>query len=97
MVRDVLSHSASGARARSQQAFPERVGVDEPREGALAVDLDHRQQLPVARLERLVAVDLDHRELERHVRPDTGDDLERRVTEVAAAADDDRDPARRYG
>jgi len=43
------------------------------------------------------AVDLDHVELEPQVRPDGVDDLERRLAEVAARADVDRDPVQGYG
>ena len=96
-VRDVLSHSASGARDRSRQAIAERVRLDEPRERGLAVDLDHRQPLAVARLELGVAVDLDHFERERQLRADGLDDLERRLAEVATGADEDGDAVQGYG
>jgi len=97
IVRDVPSHSACGVRDRSRQAIAERIRLHEPRERLLAVDLDDRQQLPVARLELGVAVDLDHLERERQLRPDGLDDLERRLAEVAARPDEDGDPVQGYG
>jgi hypothetical protein len=69
----------------------ERLGVDEPGEGALAVDLDDRQVLAVPRLELRIAADVDHLELERHLAPDGVDGLERRVAEVAAGSGVDAD------
>jgi hypothetical protein len=90
-VRDVLSHSASGARRRSQQAFAQRGRVDEPRERALAVDFHDREPLAVRGLQAGVAVDLDHLETEGQLGSRRLDDLERRLAEVAAAADVDDD------
>jgi hypothetical protein len=51
----------------------------------------------VACLERGVAVDLDHLEDERQLRPNGLDDLERRLAEVTARADEDGDAVQGYG
>jgi hypothetical protein len=96
-VRDVLSHTACCVLGRSQQAFAQRVRVDEPGESGLAVDLDDRQPLAVARLELGIAVDLDHLEGELDVLPDAVEDLERGVAEVTAATDEDGDSRAGYG
>ena len=61
-----------------------RTGVDVVDEGALAVDLDDRQPLAVARLELGVAGDVDFLELERAVVPRRRDDRARPLAEVAA-------------
>src|SRR5687768_7703757 len=73
------------------QPQSERVRADEIREGALAVDLHHRQGVPVLRLERLVAVDLDRLEL---VSADLADDGEGALAEPAPGARVDDDPRR---
>ena len=62
----------------------QRSRLDEIREGALAVDLDHRQPFAVLGLERLVAGDVDLLELEALVGLRGEDDPFRRLAEVAA-------------
>jgi hypothetical protein len=66
------------------------------RERALAVDLDHRQPLAVARFELRVAGNVDLRELEARVRGDGDERLPRPLAEVATGrvVEDD---LRRYG
>jgi len=72
------------------------LGIDVVDEGALAVDLDHRQPLAVAGLELGVAADVDLAELEAEVVACLGDDRAGPLAEVTAlrVVDDD---ARRYG
>jgi hypothetical protein len=62
----------------------ERSRLDEVREGALAVDLDHRQPLAVLGLERLVVGDVDLIELEALVGLSGEYDPLRRLAQVAA-------------
>jgi hypothetical protein len=62
------------------QAPPERLGLDEQRERALAVDLDDRDRGAVGRLQLLIPADVDALEVSC---TDAVDDLERRLTEVA--------------
>jgi hypothetical protein len=73
------------------QALAERRRVHEPRERTLAVDLDDRDQLAIARLERRIAVDGNDLELERHVAPDLLGDFERGLAEVAAGGREEAD------
>jgi hypothetical protein len=65
-------------------------------ERLLAVDLDHRQPLPVARLQLGVAGDVDLRELEVGVGADGDERLPRPLAEVAAGRVVEND-LRRYG
>jgi hypothetical protein len=58
--------------------------IDVVDEGPLAVDLHHREPLPVAGLEAGIAVDLDLLEVERNLLPNLGDDLPRALAEMAA-------------
>ena len=77
------------ARPQSKSP-PQRVRLDEVREGPLAVDLDHRDRLAVRRLERRVSSDVDPLEL---LAADLAHDLERPLAEVAALRLVDADPA----
>jgi hypothetical protein len=63
---------------------PQRIGLDEVREGALAVDLDDGQPLAVARLQLGVAADVDLLELELELLSRRLDDTPRRGAEMAA-------------
>jgi hypothetical protein len=68
--------------------LPERLGLHEVRERALAVDLDDRDRIPVGRLQLGDAANVDALEVAgAHLI----DDLERPLTEVAplSAVDDD--------
>jgi hypothetical protein len=56
---------------------------DEVRERALAVDLHHRQPLPIAGLELGIARDVDLPELEWLLGPDRLEHAARRVAQVA--------------
>ncbi len=65
--------------------------------GPLAVDLQHGEPLPVARLQSWIAVDLDLLELERDLLPNLGDDPSRalaQVTSLCVVEDDLRDKCR---
>ena len=77
----------SGDRRKNRyaeaQTCAQRVGVDEVRERALAVDLDHRKELPVARLELGSPADVDELELEAELGTHLLDDLERTLAEAA--------------
>ena len=55
---------ASGARLCGLEPLPKRLRLDVIDAGALALDLDDRDQFPVSGLELRVAVDLDLLELE---------------------------------
>ena len=66
------------------EAPPQRFGVNEVGEGALAVDLDDRKPLSVASLELGVARDVDLLELERLVGTRRIQDPPRRRAEMAA-------------
>ena len=78
------------------QSAAQRVGRNVVDECALAVDLDHREPLPVARLELGVAGDVDLLERERQLRPDPVEDGPRALAQVASAGDVE-DDAVRYG
>jgi hypothetical protein len=52
-------------------------------ESALAVDLDDRQQFPIARLEVRIAVDLDFLQFERDLLADLRHDLSRTLAQMA--------------
>jgi len=69
----------------------ERVGVHEVRERELAVDVDRREELPVALFEVGPASDVDHLELEGKLVVQRRDDLERTRAEAAVGrvVDDD--------
>ena len=102
-VRDKVSrfcHRLSRRRGRTVRREPraaaERVGVDEVRERPLAVDLDDREQLPVARLELGVAADVDDLQLEVLLRLDAAHDLESARAEPAVRRVVERD-ATPYG
>jgi hypothetical protein len=73
----------------------EPVRVDVVDESALAVDLDHRQPLAVARLERGVAGDVNLGELEAELVSQSADRRARAVAEVAVLRVVQRDA--RYG
>ena len=72
---------------------PQRVGLDEVRERALAVDLDDGQPLAVPRLQLGVAADVDLLELEAELLSGRLDDTPGRGAEVAAlgVVEDDAD------
>jgi hypothetical protein len=63
---------------------PKSTWIDVVDEGPLAVDLHHREPLPVAGLETGVAVDLDLLEVEGNLLPNLGDDSSRPLAQVAA-------------
>jgi len=65
------------------QPCPQGSRLDEVRERPLAVDLDHREKLSVARLEVGIAVDGDDLEVELRVGPSLAHDLERPRAEAA--------------
>jgi hypothetical protein len=69
--------------------------VDEVDERALAVDLDHRQPLAVARLELRIAADVDLLQLEGNLAADLRDDFPGSFAEVAALSVVQGDPG--YG
>jgi hypothetical protein len=73
----------------------QRVGLDEVRERALAVDLDDRQPFAVARLQLRVATDVDLLELELDLGANRLDRAACRGAEVAALGVVERDA--RYG
>jgi hypothetical protein len=74
---------------------PQRVRRHEERERPLAVDLDHRQPLPIAALQLGVAGDVDLLELELDVRPDRLEDPARGRAQVAVRSVVEDDPS--YG
>ncbi len=69
----------------------QRVGLDEVDESLLPVDLDDRDQLPVARLQLGIAVDRDLLEVEAELVAKLDDRGPRPVAEVTAlrAVEDD--------
>ena len=75
-----------------EQATAKRVGRDVVDERALAVDLDHGEPLPVARLELSIARDVDLVERERHLGPHLVEDRPRPLAQVApgGCVEDDR-------
>jgi hypothetical protein len=73
----------------------EAVRVDVVDESALAVDLDHRKPLAVARLEAVVARDVDLGELEAELVLERADGRARPLAEVAVLRVVQRDA--RYG
>ena len=75
----------------------ERRRVDEVRERALAVDLDHREVLPVPRLELAIATDVHDEELEPELLLRLVHDLERPLAEDAALGAVEGDPPVAYG
>src|SRR5215475_12508658 len=85
--------SPSGARLCNRPA--QRVGVHVVDETAPAVDLDHRDPLPVGGLELVVAVDRDLLQLEAEFVAGRGDDAPGRLAEVAARSGEEDDF--RYG
>jgi len=78
------------------QTSTQRVGVDEVGEGALSVDLDHGQELPVARLELGSPGDVDELELEAELRMHLLDDLDRTFAEAAVGGVIDGDVSGRF-
>jgi hypothetical protein len=77
------------------QPAAQRVGVHEVREDELAVDLDRREQLAVARLELGPSANVDELELEAELVAQLRNDLERRRAEAAVGSVIDGDA--RYG
>jgi hypothetical protein len=95
--------SACGSESQSRCSVatlcdppPERIDVDEVREGLLAVDLDDRQQLPVPRLQLRVARDVHLLEIELDVLPDRSERRPRPLAEAARLRRVEND-LRRYG
>jgi len=74
---------------------PECIGLDEVRECPLTVDLDDRQVLSIARLQRGVAADVDELELEAELGLGVPDDLERPLAKPAVGRVIHDDPS--YG
>jgi hypothetical protein len=75
---------------------PERFGVDVVRENPLAVDLDHRQPLAVARLELWVAGDVDLLQLEAFLAAQLGQLHPGAFAEVAVGGVVEGDPGYGY-
>jgi len=76
--------------------FPAQgVGLHEVRERLFPVDLDDRDQLPVARFQLGIAVDFDLLELERRLGADVLEDAASSLAEMAALCVVERDPG--YG
>ena len=73
----------------------ERLGLDEVRERALAVDLHHRQPLAIPGLELRIVADVDLVQLETELVPRRVDDTLRGGAEVAPLGVVEDDP--RYG
>jgi hypothetical protein len=76
---------------RAAQPAEEGVAVDVVREDHLAVDLDDRQQLPVAALELVVAADVDRLELELRLAAQLVELGQGPLAEVAAGGVEDAD------
>jgi hypothetical protein len=72
-----------------------RILLDVVDERPLTVDLDHREPLPVAGLERLVPGDVDLLEAEPELVPKRPDLCERALAQVASLGVEDGDPG--YG
>ena len=70
----------------------QRVCVDEVRERPLAVDLQHRKELPVPRFELWASTDVDQLELEPELVAKVTHDLERSGAETAVGGVVDDDP-----
>jgi hypothetical protein len=75
---------SGGFRVRLCNRPAQRVGVHVVDETALAVDLHHRDPLPVRRLELGVAVDRDLPQLEAELLPRRADDAAGGLAEMAA-------------
>jgi len=75
----------------AREACPEYVGVDEVRESALLVDLEHGQIHAIAALELVVAGDVHELELEPELGLQVADDLERALAEPAVGRVVERD------
>ena len=83
-----------GEPSAGLQPPPQRRGLDEVREGTLAVDLDDGDRRPVGGLERGVAADVDTLEVARtHLL----DDLEHALAQVTTRRVVDDDPGAGYG
>jgi hypothetical protein len=77
------------------QLATKRIRRDVVDEGALAVDLDHRQPLAIPSLELWIAADVDLLELERDLGARRHQHLAGAPAEVAPGGVEERDP--RYG
>ncbi len=77
------------------QATHQRVTVDVVGEEPLAVELDDRKPLAVARLQVGIAADVDLDQLERMLGANLLEHLASPLTEVAAGGSEERDPS--YG
>ena len=64
--------------------FPERIGLDVVRETAPAVDLDHREPLPILGLEGGVAADVHLPQIEAELVTERAHLLERALAQVTA-------------
>ena len=64
--------------------FSERIGLDVVRETAPAVDLDHREPLPILGLEGRVAPDVHLPQIEAELVAERAHLLERTLTQVTA-------------
>jgi len=62
---------------------PQGAGIHVVDESPLPVDLDDGEPFPVARFQLRIAADVHRLELERHLRPNVFDDLERTLAKVA--------------
>ena len=90
-----LSATAGRTVASVGEAPPERVRVDEVRERALPVHLDHGNALAVTGLELRVGADIHELELETELGLERTHELERAPAEVAVRGVED--PDRGYG
>jgi hypothetical protein len=73
------------------KTLSQRVGVDEVREDALSVDLDHGQALSIPGLELRLSPDVDELEVELELVLDLADNLERTLAQVAIRSVIERD------
>lgn len=80
---EIVANGAAFRRSGTPELPAQRIGLHEVREGALSVDLDDREQLPVAGLELGVAADVDLGQLELELLPELPQRLAGALAEVA--------------
>ena len=88
--------AAVGTVRSSGKPSSQRVGVNEVRECALPVDLDHGQVLSVPRLESRLAADVDEIEVESELVVGTAHDFKRPLAQLAVRSVIERDVAYGY-
>src|SRR5436190_20280290 len=93
------SQSSSSSATLCAQATPERAGIHEVDERPLAVDLEHRDPLPIARFELGVAVDRHRLQRNAELLADLPRHAQRALAEMASGGVVDGDGGRRglYG